>query len=951
MNYNFPKIRLSKKKLLIKTLVVLALTSLLISASVTFFPSVTAYSEPSLETILNDLGFINIDLVDTETFSLGAYNVTLMAEFAGCHEINQLSYYPIETSDFQTISTGPEGTTEDGDGYIVPPITKTVVIETQFGLSMQSPLHRYYTEHYLNPDYPMHHAKVYRNFDAPEMFLIGFENMFGESDRDFNDMVFSLFYICPLEIVSVSRSPVDPNYGQSVTISAFVSPGSAAIDSVILSYQVESGSWIDIPMSLDSGFYIADIPVQPYDTAVNYEVSANDTFGFSDVSMVYSYTVGDFVPPVISNILQVPESPKPNEAVTVSANVAEPAEASGVQKVTLRYTSDTVWFAVDMTLQCGLWTGTIPGQGADTTVNYLIEALDTAGNVGKTSTFSYLLTLPNSPPVADFSVSPSTVSTGGVMNFDASASYDPDGFINGYIWDFGDGTAGSGVTTSHSYADDGEYAVIITVVDDDGATASKIVSVVATNRPPVADIDSSTAMLDKKETVTFNAGGSYDPDGTIVSYVWNFGDGVTATGVSVSHSYSNIGSYTVTLIVTDDDGATDTDSTTKTVKNKSPVAIITETDEKIYSGDLIIFNAGESYDPDGTIVSYVWGFGDGSTATAIVTSHTYEDNNSYLVTLTVTDNDGETDSIEVTKIVLNSPPVAAFTETAGTVNTDETVSFDASESYDIDGTIVSYSWDFGDGTTATGVSVQHDYSQDETYTVSLTVTDDDGATGTTSSTITVLNSPPVASFTESAETVSTDESIHFDASESYDSDGSIVSYAWDFGDGTTATGVTADHAYADNRAYIVTLTVTDDDAATGSFTATKSVLNRPPTALFTDNATTVTQNEAIHFDASESYDSDGSIVSYAWDFGDGTTATGVTADHTYSEDGINTVTLTVTDNDGTSSSITAEKTVVTETAVPLAVLSVIGLGVTALTLTLLYGLFIRRRKKKENGSN
>jgi PKD repeat protein len=1034
----FNKNKSKKRKRLISSLLTLTLISLLISAPTLLFSQTVNAAEPSLPSILNTLGFTNIALTSTETFSPGMYNVTLYAEFAAYHTQNVLSYYVVGTSNFQTIFTGPEGATGSLGGYIDPPISKIITVGSQFGLSMLAPgPHRYFTETYLNPDCPPEqHAQVYRNLDAPGMFLIGFENKFGAGDRDYNDMVFSLVPLYPPEIVSVTRSPEIPNYDQSVKIAAQVNKGSADIDSVILSYQIDSGSWVNVTMNLEAGLYVTDIPAQPYNTAVNYKVYAYDTLGNSDVSGLFSYTVGDFVPPVISNVVYVPNPPYPYENVTVSANVTEPADASGVKNVILWYTEVGTWTFTDMTLHEGLWTADIPGQGAGVLVNFYIEAFDNAENNAETSTFSYTVIIPNIPPTAAFTKSASIVYTGEVIDFDASASYDPDGYIVSYLWDFGDGNTDSGVTVSHSYVDDGEYTVALRVVDNYGAFSIKKESIVVKNRPPVAVLETSSAILDKEEIVTLDASDSYDPDGYIVSYSWDFGDGNTAAGVTASHSYPASGTYTVTLTVTDDDGATDSVTVTQTVRNKSPVANFTESAHTVYTSESIDFDASGSHDPDGTIVSYLWDFGDGNTATGVTVSHAYVDNGSYVVNLTVTDNDGATASAHATKTVMNRPPVASFTESAHTVDTGESIDFDASGSYDPDGTIVSYSWDFGDGDTATGitashsyatsgtytviltvtdddgatdsvtatktvrnrgpaasftesahtvdtgesidfdasgshdpdgtiltylwdfgdgtegsgVSVQHAYSQDGTYTVTLTITDDDGATDTAEATKTVLNRSPAASFTESAHTVDTGESIDFDASGSHDPDGTIVSYSWDFGDGNTATGVKVDHAYEDDGVYNVTLTVVDDDDATGSATATKTVLNRPPVALFTENATTVSQDEAIHFDASDSYDPDGTIVSYSWNFGDGNTAIGVTVDHAYSEVGNYTVTLTVTDDDGASVSSFATKIVETGTGldatISLAMLSVIGLGVMALTATLLYALYVRRKKKK-----
>jgi len=516
---------------------------------------------------------------------------------------------------------------------------------------MLVPCRRYFTEHGLNPDSPEQHAQVYRNLDSPDMFLIGFEHYCGGSYGDYNDMVFSLVPLCPLEIVSVIRSPETPNYDQSVTVKAQVTKGCADIASVILSYQIDSTSWINVTMNLEYGLYVAGIPAQPYNTAVNYKVYASDTAGNSDVSELFSYAVGDFVPPVISNVIHVPNSPYHYGSVTVSAKVTEPADASGVKNVTLWYTAAGTWAFTDMTLHEGLWTADIPGQCGGLHVNFFVEAFDNAGNNAETSTFGYTVIIPNWPPIAEFSESASIVYTGEVIDFDASGSYDTDGYIVGYSWDFGDGNTDSGVTVSHSYVDDGEYTVILRVVDDDGAVGSKTASIIVKNRPPVADLSTSAAILDKEETVTFNASGSYDPDGIIVSYSWDFGDGNTATGVEVDHAYEDDGVYTVTLTVIDDDDATGSATATKNVLNRPPIASFTENATIVSKDEAIHFDASESHDPDGTIVNYLWDFGDGNTTTGVTSDHAYSEDGNYTVTLNVTDDDGASASLVAAKIV------------------------------------------------------------------------------------------------------------------------------------------------------------------------------------------------------------------------------------------------------------------------------------------------------------
>ncbi len=323
-----------------------------------------------------------------------------------------------------------------------------------------------------------------------------------------------------------------------------------------------------------------------------------------------------------------------------------------------------------------------------------------------------------------------------MASFDGSGSADPDGTVASYAWKFGDGSTGTGVSPSHTYAAAGSFQVELTVTDDKGATnaVTKSVTVSAANQSPVAAFTSSAVNL----VASFDGSGSADPDGTVASYAWKFGDGSTGTGVSPSHTYAAAGSFQVELTVTDDKGATNavTKSVTVSAANQSPVAAFTSSAVNLVAS----FDGSGSADPDGTVASYAWKFGDGSTGTGVSPSHTYAAAGSFQVELTVTDDKGATNAVtkSVTVSAANQSPVAAFTSSA--VNL--VASFDGSGSADPDGTVASYAWKFGDGSTGTGVSPSHTYAAAGSFQVELTVTDDKGATNAVTKSVTV--SAPVA---------------------------------------------------------------------------------------------------------------------------------------------------------------------------------------------------------------
>jgi len=436
----------------------------------------------------------------------------------------------------------------------------------------------------------------------------------------------------------------------------------------------------------------------------------------------------------------------------------------------------------------------------------------------------------------------------------------------------------------------------------------------ADNQPPVADANgpySGTLNV----SLSFDGSASSDADGTIVSYSWDFGDGNTGSGVTPMHTYLTNGTFTVTLIVTDDIGDTGTATSSANIGlgNQPPVAN-TDGPYSGIAGVAVALDGSMSSDPDGSIISYTWDFGDGTSGTGASTTHTYASANLYNVSLTVMDDTGATDSIATTATITAAPvnqlPVAdangPYSGIAGSP-----VTFDGSASNDPDGSIASYSWDFGDGNSGTGVTPSHTYTIDGNYTVSLTVTDNEGATGSDTSTASIgaVNQPPVAD-PNGPYTGTVSVAVTFDGTASNDPDGTISSYSWDFGDGNTATGATPVHTYIASGNYTVTLVVTDDagDSDSATTSATIGTGNQPPIAD-ANEPYSGTVGVAVVFDGSASNDPDGTITAYSWDFGDGTTGAGTNSTHTYTAAGTYNVTLIVTDDTGATDSIGTTATI------------------------------------------
>jgi PKD repeat protein len=262
----------------------------------------------------------------------------------------------------------------------------------------------------------------------------------------------------------------------------------------------------------------------------------------------------------------------------------------------------------------------------------------------------------------------------------------------------------------------------------------------------------------------------------------------------------------------------------------------------------------------------------------------------------------------VTVAAKTATPVASFSYTPSHPKANQTVSFDASSSFDPDGSIVSYKWDFGDDNVSivTSATINHTYISNNAYNVALTVFDNDGFNSSTVNII-MIGEIPSPHFSYEPLNPYRGNTTTFNASQSFDSDGSISLYVWDFADGTnqTTSEPAVTHVFVENGVFTVRLTVFDNDGLHNS--TTKQVfVGKAPIAEFALSPENPLPDEEIIFDASLSYDLDGQIVHVAWDFGDwNVTEVDVASPvdlvvaHTYvGQGGIYSVNLTVFDNDG-----------------------------------------------------
>jgi PKD repeat protein len=533
-------------------------------------------------------------------------------------------------------------------------------------------------------------------------------------------------------------------------------------------------------------------------------------------------------------------------------------------------------------------------------------------------------------PSASFTFDPGAPLSDEQITFTSTST--DDGTILSEDWEYGDGQTGSGSPAQHSYSVPGVYTVKLTVTDDESLTATHSEDVTVGNRNPSAGFHYSPEAPLVGETVAFTSDAT-DPENRIDVQRWDLdGDAsYEATGASATKKFMAGGPHTVTLLVEDKDGGSDTISKTVDVidppnQDPTPAFSFNPTDPMIL--DNVTFTSTSS-DGDGSIQSTQWDFDDNGffDASGPQVSHTYLFANSYTVRLRVTDNEGAVKDLTKTVNVStppNDPPSANFSISPTSPKTLESVTF-TSTSSDPDGEIVSYGWELdgdGDYDDRIGSSFTHVYSPSGTYTIALKVTDNSGTTSIKSKDVVIANRPPTSDFEFSPAAPKKNELVTF-TSLATDPENRVQILEWDL-DGDNqyddAFGPTASESFDTLGTKTVRLKITDSDGGSHSASKTFTVTGQPPSASFVFSPDAPMSLQRVFF-TSTSTDPDGAITDVRWDtdndgaFDDGND---IEASRVFDTAGTKTVRMRVTDDDGNA--VTTTRTVPVTNRAPTAII-------------------------------
>lgn len=576
---------------------------------------------------------------------------------------------------------------------------------------------------------------------------------------------------------------------------------------------------------------------------------------------------------------------------------------------------------------------------------FAVKVVDNHNGIS-TATVTVTVKAAPQPPVANAGSAQTISLPVSSVLLDAGNSSAPAGTIVTYAWKQVAGPAVAeivspeNITTVVQWLKEGEYEFELTVTDNNGnsATATVTVAVKAAPLPPVAKAGKDQVIVLPQSSVILNASQSVAPSGTITSYQWSKSSGATgitisnAAGMTVTVTGLTEGVFIFKLVVTDNHGATASDSIKVTVlpQPKPPVAMAGADQVIILPEDQVLLNGVGSSSENSTITTFSWKQVSGpslsqihNSNTAIATAGSLQ-TGEYEFELTVTDKNGLSakDTLLVKVKPMLMAPVAVVGSNITITLPQHSVNLDGSGSYDADGNIVSYEWIKLSGPVAGDIQVKSEAVYIVTglaqgnYVFELMVTDNDGLTDRKKLSITVYPAPalPVANAGIGKTVTLPINEVILDGSKSTAPDGTIISYQWKQVDGpaeaviaTSNQAATAVTGFIAGN-YVFELEVIDNHGGRSQATVTIVVNNAPvpPVANAGNNQTITLPVNTVTLSAEKS-SATGTLVNYEWtklsgpSGGNLTSPQGITTRVTALTEGEYQYQLKITDNNGLSS--------------------------------------------------
>ncbi len=483
---------------------------------------------------------------------------------------------------------------------------------------------------------------------------------------------------------------------------------------------------------------------------------------------------------------------------------------------------------------------------------------------------------------ADYTVDRNSGCSPLLSNF-TSTSTTTTGIIS-HHWDFGNGNSAGNITTPSAIFNlSGTYRVKLVVTN--GTETDSITKSVLVFRLPQVDFTALRTNICDHDTLFLNS--QVTPgNAPITDYAWGFGNGNASSGLNTSHIYQQPGDYDITLVVQDSNHCTV--NLTKPLfvhVAAKPDAVFTASPQTSCTSPQLVSFTNTS---TGTGLTYLWVLDDSVTSTVQNPSYTYIQESKF-AKLTVTSAEGCTDFAQLRITAVD--PIVDFSSNKQEACTGEPIRFNNSSNFS--GNSI---WSFGDGATSTTNSPTHIYTAPGVYTVKLSNSIGacaDSVTKTAYITIipgfvpSVTANIPAAGCTDTTIVVFTNNTPN------------IAQFAWNFGDGTTSSTGNPNHGYTSNGNYSVVVMLTDSNGCSVPVTIPVSLnSHKPNTSFYADRIGCPNLPMSFH-----STSGNISTYSYSWDFGDGSTSTLQDPVYRYSNPGVYTVSLTITNGVGCDSTV------------------------------------------------